>query len=91
MKMKRLWEFGIPLIGGETLTMKQFDDLLKDSFVDPIVESISKSSDSIHILKRGLFDMYGKQIPIEEDTAWDTIWSKIPKDTKDAFTVTMYS
>lgn len=77
--MKRLWEFGIPLIGGKALTMKQFDGLLKDIFVDPIARSVNLRPDWLHVLQRGLFDMHGKQIPIEEKA----VWSKIPDDARD--------
>jgi hypothetical protein len=68
--MKRLWEFGIPLIGGRALTMRQLHELLKDCFQEPLLNHVRATPDWLHALRRGLFTPQGEQIPIQERSRW---------------------
>ena len=66
----RLWEIGIPYIGGRALALAQLDGLLKDRFLEPIAESVARKPDSLHVLERGLFDAAGRQLPIPDRCVW---------------------
>ena len=69
----RLWEIGVGLIGGNPLALAQLDELLKEAFVEPIIENVTRRPDFLHVLQRGLFDASGAQIPIPEALVWSDL------------------
>jgi len=77
--VRPLWQISVESIGGKRLQLEQFDKLCQDVFVDKIVDQVNARPDWLHVLQRGLFDVHGNQIPIEERC----VWSKIPEDARD--------